>query len=342
MNCTLESTEPDPFGNIILYYISPYDDKYMVLIVEDVPMSGVLDSLNCMNNPSNTIFEFTVNYNIDVIHKMDKKYLPLDEHTHSYNDLTDKTHYIDYANGEEIELIPEQTMSFAIKLLDGKLSAYNVLPMDIVVKTDDEITLCIDGETYTEVAKNLITENGEVVCYIGNPHFMSGIENGFPDLDESYSNETLYCLAVNAENMLLRYNVSTHSATGINVKVTAKRPVLHQLDEKFIPDSIVRKEDIESGGSGRNLVVGLIPGNMPGSFVADKTFTEICEAFEQGKTIVLYATAQTGYMQLNQLIPDDKVSFIQFDANDTYIEFIQYVIDAQDNLTTSRKTITIS
>lgn len=155
----------------------------------------------------------------------------LENHTHSYNDLTDRTHWVE----EEYEtIIPVTTDTIDIETSDG-----------FIFDIDDEYLVIVDGVEY--VCQPYINMAGEVslgdsrLNYDGND--MSNPID-VPFCAESYLGSVGLDDSVEVGLVYVAYSDSeTHT---IEIKKPTGNVSYHTLDEQFIPDTIARKSDLSS------------------------------------------------------------------------------------------------
>jgi hypothetical protein len=169
-----------------------------------------------------------------VIKQLDEKFIPDTiarvtdvakiDHTHSYNDLTDKTHYI--IPGREDWLLKDYIISIE----------YNVNYADLTLNGDIELDskLTIIHNDIEYLCELQYSDND--TPYFGNYHF---VMSGHPD------NGLPFVLVKKGSNVLRYYKPYSegHRAT-ISIGYVIKEQVIH-LDEKFIPDTIARVADFE-------------------------------------------------------------------------------------------------
>ena len=190
-----------------------------------------LESIRCIS----------ISYETEIIHKIDKKFLP--EGTggsgvSSWNDLTDKPFYEEWSH--IIINKPELDESFSIIEEETPITFYKISNLK---PTKEEIVECLftseDGET-VEITEDYFAPEGWFIGMIG---FEPGV---FVVYDQR--------VVVNPSG--LDYTV-TFPSTGIWIEEKVYDNFssleydgwnIHPLDEKFIPDSIARKYDVKDIG----------------------------------------------------------------------------------------------
>ena len=196
----------------------------------------------CSITTTENIRCISISYETEIIHKIDKKFLP--EGTggsgvSSWNDLTDKPFYEEW--GHIIINKPEINESFSI--MDGE-TPRTLYKISNLKPTKEELVGCLftseDGET-VEITEDYFAPEGQFIGMIG---FEPGI---FVVYDQR--------VVVNPSSNS-SYTV-TFPSTGIWIEdkeydtftsLEYEGWSVHPLDEKFIPDSIARKSDIKDIG----------------------------------------------------------------------------------------------
>lgn len=165
----------------------------------------------------------------EVVHQLDEKYIP--ELKVSYDDLEDKPFY------EEVEvtdtLVGSRTETFPIRYtkLNDKFFSFFSSGVSYRVTFDDKEYFCVCtrfGYTY----------------FIGNKALLDGVyaEGGIGELTDTGEP---FCILHHDYNDLFTAMYATNEGTHtITIEETAK--VVHQLDEKYIPDAILRITALES------------------------------------------------------------------------------------------------
>lgn len=131
----------------------------------------------------------------------------------------------------------------------------------------------------TEYECELKESDGNVPSeYIGNAKYYGGEDTGEPFIIYYYDGSLV----------LGEYDDSS-SSRSVTITSNKKNITLVQLDEKYIPDTIARKEYVDESLSNINFVVNIEGKDVDGTwtYFADKTFSEIVTAINNGKNVTV-------------------------------------------------------
>ena len=186
------------------------------------------------------------------------------DHKHSWNDLEDKPFGEEYTENE----IVNTTLDFSTaQYVEDFTSHYLTVGTRYIVTWN--------GVEYDCIAK----DGGDTYTYLGSQQMSPGWE--FPETIES---DEPFFIATSQDYS--HTTVSTSSNTSVEFKmVEMVAGSVKQLDEKYIPDTIARVDDVNSKIG--NLEVGIYE-SKDGSYKADVPFAEIVEAYYDWKNIVAY------------------------------------------------------
>lgn len=187
--------------------------------------------------------------NIDTVEdvlRLDEKFLPdtisRTNHIHSYNDLTDKTHY-DTRNN--VELYNDDCSIFVFNgVAMGTLD-------DVSFDNNKNIKVIYDGTEYNLKSYNfqfVQSANGNVVSYsfIGNGQMLINMyeNNGGTDIQiERLENTDLPFVITSDMPSYATINTNDTENSTHTIVIQVEEGELKQLDEKFLPDSV------KSGGT---------------------------------------------------------------------------------------------
>ena len=192
----------------------------------------------CSITTTENIRWISISYETEIIHKIDKKFLP--EGTggsgvSSWNDLTDKPFYEEW--GHIIINKPEINESFSI--MEGETSR-TLYKISNLKPTKEELVGCLftseDGET-GEITEDYFAPEGQFIGMIGFEPGVFVVYNQKVIINPSSSSDhTVTFPSTGIWIVGQGYDIfSSLEYDGWNV---------HPLDEKFIPNSIARKSDI--------------------------------------------------------------------------------------------------
>ena len=210
-----------------------YTDTAVANLVNSAPET--LDTLGELAEAFNENKEVVDALNEAIVNKADA------EHSHSYNDLTDRTHYIT----EKYEEILRGSI-YSSTYSDSPVPYYQWLnkPEDILI-VGDKYRVTYKGEEYVVTCKG---DWGDGVPYLGNPSFYSS-EN----IDTGESFLIVYLgdgfehgyVAGNHQIVYgrLRWYTSKGGYEGVVEHIIEE---VVQLDEKYIPDTIARVSDLNN------------------------------------------------------------------------------------------------
>lgn len=196
----------------------------------------------CSITTLENITSISISYETEIIHKIDKKFLP--EGTggsgvSSWNDLTDKPFYEEWSH--IIINKPELDESFSIIEEETPTTFYKISNLK---PTKEEIVGCLftseDGKT-VEITEDYFSPEDQIVGMIG---FEPGV---FVVYDQrviiNHSSSSAYTMTFPSTGIWIideEYDIfSSLEYDGWNIQ---------PLDEKFIPNSIARKSDIKNIG----------------------------------------------------------------------------------------------
>lgn len=239
--------------------------------------------------------------NISEVHKIDEKYLPdsvlaKSDWNATENELghiLNRTHYTEKVLND---YIPETTLTFEFAP-DGETRyscfATGTADFEYPERFVDTFNVEFNNNTYDDLLAGHYTESGGTFGDgIGDTGMFGGIGFGqYPFLIGFYNAE---------EAAELGYNYivySKNSLTTATLRVARIETVVHQIDEKFIPETIARS-------SNSTMLVTVKMANtlaVDESYVADKTFSEIYDHIQNGGNAVVYNADMEMYLNFSAM-----------------------------------------
>ena len=158
----------------------------------------------------------------------------LKNHTHSYNDLTDKTHWVENGVGTKVLVDQAQYAGGEYASLYSTSDESELAPV---------IYVTLDGTKY-ECERWYYTEFFEEETYYGNG-VIKGIDH-YEDKPFLISCSKSGSYKISYDWNFVTDDTDTHTVTIEIPSETATTVIYHPLDERYIPDTIARKSDLSS------------------------------------------------------------------------------------------------
>lgn len=145
----------------------------------------------------------------------------------SWNDLEDKPFY---EENNKVAVVENEVVQLSV---GGGSNYGGPTSSPIVLTAGEKYTVVVDGEEYVMTAYEGTMQGLSCVC-LGDISILN---------DDNASPDTPICLAYNASHSMTLVGV-VGAIEEITLSVYKGSTIIHTLDEKFIPDTIARVEDI--------------------------------------------------------------------------------------------------
>lgn len=178
-------------------------------------------------------FTVTVFTSETVINKIDPKYLPEVEHTHSWHNLLDRPFYED-----AIEIFPERAIA-----IHETESATTLRPTIELSENKNHIVV-LDGIEYSCISFKIDKFGAEDTVFLGNPLYFGGEDNGMPFIIAS---------SVSMDNTMVFADSGTHT-----LRIMEGSGIIQTIDPKFIPSEVPA---VQSASVGQVLAVKSVDAN---------------------------------------------------------------------------------
>ena len=225
-------------GQIVIGNTSATFEDFPFYLIQD---TGATTATLYWDGVYGSTIYFSKNEIIEEIIPLDEKFLPEHQHTTSWNELEDKPFGV---KTELIEAIPEQEYTF--NSIGGGIYFRQVGPYPMLDYNKQNYVVMMNNERYDCVPRAGYTDDsGTLRCLLGNATFDSDIENA-QDTGEPffiYSDPSGYT------------NILVNAKGPHRVGVYEEQEVIIPLDEKFIPDTVARKADIEEAITAHNYII---------------------------------------------------------------------------------------